>query len=107
MTEQPEQPTTPPGPEQPQQPEQPNQPPQWGQQPGQPGQPSPAPAAAPKRLLRSRNDRMLGGVCGGVAAYLGIDSTLLRILVVVGTVVGFGSLLLAYVIGWILIPEED
>ena len=103
MTEHPEQPTTPPGPEQPEQPEQP-QAQQHGQQPGPP---SPAPAAAPKRLLRSRNDRMLGGVCGGVAAYLGIDATLLLILVVVGTVVGFGSLLLAYIIGWILIPEED
>jgi len=92
-----EQPTTPP------------EPPQQPQQPDQPGrqQDGPAPAAPPKRLLRSRSDRMLGGVCGGVAEYLGIDSTLLRILVVVGTVVGFGSLLLAYVIGWILIPEED
>ncbi len=99
-----EQPTTPPGPEQPEQPEKPQQPPQAGQ-PGPMGQP--APAAAPKRLLRSRSDRMVGGVCGGVAQYLGIDSTLLRILVVVGTVVGFGSLLLAYIIGWILIPEED
>jgi phage shock protein C len=92
-----EQPTTPPGPEQPEQPEHSQQ----------QSQPSPAPAAAPKRLLRSRNDRMLGGVCGGVAEYLGIDSTLLRIVVVVGTVVGFGSLLLAYIIGWILIPEAD
>ena len=91
-------------------PEQPEQPPQPGAQgsQGQPSQPSqPAPAAPPKRLLRSKSDRMLGGVCGGVAAYLGIDSTLLRILVVVGTVIGFGSLLLAYIIGWILIPEED
>lgn len=109
-------------PEEPGQPQQPGEQPdqqsgqQYGQQSGQqygqqygqqPGQPTPAPAAAQKRLVRSRDDRMLGGVCGGVAAYLGIDSTLLRILVVVGTVVGFGSLVLAYVIGWILIPEAD
>jgi phage shock protein C len=60
-----------------------------------------------KRLLRSRDDRMLGGVCGGVARYLGIDPTLVRILVVVGTVIGFGSLVLAYIIGWLLIPEAD
>lgn len=104
-----EQPTTPP--EQPDQPDQPqpDQPQPDQPQPDQPGGPQggPATAARPKRLLRSRSDRMLGGVCGGVAEYLGIDSTLLRILVVVGTVVGFGSLLLAYVIGWILIPEED
>ena len=99
MTEQP----TSPGPEQPEQPEQPGQP----QQPSRPPQPPPAQSAPQKRLVRSRDDRMLGGVCGGVAAYLGIDSTLVRILVVVGTVVGFGSLVLAYIIGWILIPEDD
>jgi phage shock protein C len=97
MTEQP----IPPGPEQAEQPEQP-------EQPSRPQQPvGPAPAGSHKRLLRSRDDRMLGGVCGGVAEYLGIDATLVRILVVVGTVVGFGSLILAYVIGWILIPEAD
>jgi len=78
------------------------------EQPGQPQQPGqPAPSSPHKRLLRSRNDRMLGGVCGGVAEYLGIDSTLVRILVVVGAVLGFGSLILAYIIGWILIPEAD
>jgi phage shock protein C len=60
-----------------------------------------------RRLVRSRDDRMLAGVCGGVAEYLGVDATLVRILVVVGTVLGFGSLILAYVIGWILIPEAD
>jgi phage shock protein C len=90
MTEQPM-----PGPEQPGQPQQPQQPQQ------------PAPSGPHKRLLRSRDDRMLGGVCGGVAEYLGIDSTLVRILVVVGSVLGFGSLVLAYIIGWILIPEAD
>jgi phage shock protein C len=66
----------------------------------------PTPSAS-RRLVRSRDDRMLAGVCGGVAEYLGIDATLVRILVVVGTVLGFGSLILAYVIGWILIPEAD
>ena len=60
-----------------------------------------------KRLVRSREDRMLAGVCGGVAEYLGVDATLVRILVVVGTVLGFGSLIVAYVIGWVLIPEAD
>ncbi|MGH3357120.1 MAG: PspC domain-containing protein [Nocardioidaceae bacterium] len=68
----------------------------------------PGPAQTPqKRLVRSRDDRMLGGVCGGVAEYLGIDSTLVRILVVVGTVLGFGSLVLAYIIGWVLIPDDN
>ncbi len=66
-------------------------------------QPSPSPQ---KRLARSRSDRMVAGVCGGVAEYFGIDATLVRILVVVGTVLGFGSLILAYLIAWILIPEQ-
>lgn len=67
----------------------------------------PRPATPHKRLVRSRSDRMLGGVCGGLAQHFGIDVTLVRILVVVGTVIGFGSLVLAYLIGWILIPEEQ
>jgi phage shock protein C len=77
-------------------------------QPTPPGPSSPSGPPEPrKRLVRSRDDRMIAGVCAGVAQYLGIDATLVRILVVVGTVVGFGSLVLAYVIGWVLIPEAD
>jgi phage shock protein C len=60
-----------------------------------------------KRLLRSRDDRMVAGVCGGLATYLGVDATLVRVLVVVGTVLGFGSLVLAYLIGWVVIPEAE
>lgn len=64
------------------------------------------PMAPRKRLTRSRDDRMIAGVCGGVAQYLGIDSTLVRIVVAILTVVGFGSLIVAYILAWILIPEE-
>jgi phage shock protein C len=70
----------------------------------QPSPPSPAPQ---KRLVRSRDDRMVAGVCGGLAEYFGVDATVVRILVVVLTVLGFGSLLLAYVVGWVLIPEAE
>lgn len=66
----------------------------------------PPTSPAPKRLVRSREDRWLGGVCGGVAAYLGVDSNLVRLIVVLGTVLGFGSLAVAYVVAWILMPEE-
>lgn len=65
---------------------------------------APTPA---KRLVRSRDDRWLGGVCGGLARYFGIDSNLVRLLVVVGAVLGFGSLILAYIVAWVLMPEED
>ncbi|HWL96236.1 MAG TPA: PspC domain-containing protein [Nocardioidaceae bacterium] len=68
----------------------------------QPSGPSTTPQ---KRLTRSRDDRMISGVCGGLAEYFGVDSTLVRILVVVLTVLGFGTLLIAYIVGWILIPE--
>ncbi|HEX6517864.1 MAG TPA: PspC domain-containing protein [Nocardioidaceae bacterium] len=68
--------------------------------------PMPPPASHPKRLVRSRDDRWVSGVCGGVASYLGVDSNLVRLVVVLGTVFGFGSLLVAYVVAWILMPEE-
>ena len=59
----------------------------------------------PRRLTRSRDDRWLGGVCGGVADYLGVDANLVRLIVVVGTVIGFGSLAIAYLVAWILMPQ--
>ncbi len=56
-------------------------------------------------LRRSRTDRMLAGVCGGLAQYLGIDSTALR--VVTFLLVFFGGMSLwVYIIMWLLIPEE-
>ncbi|HSE08377.1 MAG TPA: PspC domain-containing protein [Nocardioidaceae bacterium] len=66
----------------------------------------PPSAPQPKRLVRSRDDRWISGVCGGVAKYLGVDSNLVRLLVVLGTVFGFGSLAVAYIVAWILMPEE-
>jgi len=60
----------------------------------------------PKRLVRSKDDRWLSGVCGGVARYLGVDANLVRLLVVLGTIFGFGSLLVAYIAAWILMPSE-
>ena len=68
--------------------------------------PTPSPTPGPKRLVRSRDDRWFGGVCGGVAKYLGVDSNLVRLIVVLGTILGFGSLAVAYVVAWILMPEE-
>ncbi len=58
-----------------------------------------------KRLYRSRNDRILGGVCSGIANYFEIDPVIIRLLWVLLTfAMGFG--ILAYVIAWIIIPEE-
>lgn len=58
-----------------------------------------------KRLTRS-NDKMIAGVCGGIANYLGIDPTLVRIAYVLMVLfAGFGILL--YVILWIVMPKSE
>ena len=58
-------------------------------------------------LRRSRSDRMLGGVVGGIARYFGIDSTLARVLYVAGSIVSvaFPGILI-YVMMWVIVPEE-
>jgi len=49
---------------------------------------------------------MLAGVCAGVADHLHVDVTLVRVLTVLGTMLGFGSLLAVYVVLWVLLPQE-
>ncbi len=56
-------------------------------------------------LYRSNTDRMLGGVCGGLAGYLGIDATLVRLFFVLLTM-GSGLGVLIYFILWIVAPDE-
>jgi phage shock protein PspC (stress-responsive transcriptional regulator) len=58
-----------------------------------------------KKLYRSREDRVLGGVCGGLAEYLALDSTLIRLLFVVFALAG-GPGLLAYIIMLFVVPEK-
>lgn len=58
-----------------------------------------------KRLYRSRTDRMIGGVCGGLGKYFDVDPTLIRLAFVLMFVFG-GSGLLLYFILWIVLPEE-
>jgi phage shock protein PspC (stress-responsive transcriptional regulator) len=58
-----------------------------------------------KQLVRLRDDRIVAGVCSGVAGYLGLDPTLVRLLAVLGVVFSFGAALVAYVVAWILMPE--
>ncbi len=64
----------------------------------------PAPSA-PRLLRRSRDDRVIAGVCGGLGRYLGIDPVLLRIAFVVLALAGGGGVLL-YLVAWVLIPNE-
>ncbi|MBE3592760.1 MAG: PspC domain-containing protein [Thermoanaerobacter sp.] len=58
-----------------------------------------------KRLYRSKENRMFGGVCGGIAEYFNIDPTIVR-LVWAFAAVAWGSGILAYIIAWIVIPER-
>lgn len=62
----------------------------------------------PVRVLhRSRKNRMIAGVCGGLGEHFGIDPTLVRIVYVIGSIlsVAFPGILV-YLILWVVIPEE-
>jgi phage shock protein C len=61
----------------------------------------------PKKLMRSRADRKIGGVCAGLAHYLDLDVSLVRILWFFITLAcGIFPGIVAYILGWIIIPEE-
>ena len=59
-----------------------------------------------KKLQRSKNDRVIAGICGGIGEFLNIDSTLVRIIWVFTFLLG-GAGLLAYLIGLLIVPERD
>ena len=60
---------------------------------------------APKKLYRSRTDKMLGGVCGGLAKYFNIDPTWVRLGFILMIFLA-GITLLVYLIMWLIVPEE-
>lgn len=62
----------------------------------------------PKRLKRSRNDRMIAGVCGGLAKYMDVDPTIVRLIFALGTLftVVFPGVLI-YLVMWIVMPKES
>jgi phage shock protein PspC (stress-responsive transcriptional regulator) len=59
-----------------------------------------------KVLRRTRDGRMLAGVCAGVADYFGLDVTLVRVIWAVASVITGGAGALAYLVAWIIIPDE-
>lgn len=59
-----------------------------------------------KKLVRKRKDRVLGGVCAGLAEYFNVDVILVR-LVWIGLTLLLGGGILLYIIAWIIIPLED
>ena len=60
---------------------------------------------ATRKLYRSRTNRQVAGVCGGLAEYFNLDVTLIRVLFVLLAVLG-GSGLVIYVAMWIIVPKE-
>src|SRR5208282_1189603 len=73
-----------------------------------PAAPPAAPRASsePRRLTRSATDRKLGGVCAGLAEYLEMDVSLVRVLAAV-SIIFYGIGLVAYLVAWMVIPEDE
>jgi phage shock protein C len=59
-----------------------------------------------KSLTRSTSNRMIAGVCAGLGEYLGIDPTIIRLLVVLAFFTGFGGIAIVYLIMAIIVPEQ-
>ena len=60
-----------------------------------------------KKLTRPQEGRMLFGVCAGVANYLKVDVTIVRLVMVALALFTAGTAIVAYLVGWLLIPEEE
>ncbi len=61
-----------------------------------------------KKIYRLQSNKMIGGVCAGMADYLEIDATLIRLLfVAVGLVTALFPMFLFYIIAWIIVPVRD
>ncbi len=60
---------------------------------------------AQKKLYRPRNDRMIAGVCAGLAEHFDMDPTIMRLIFVLFLLLG-GAAIIAYLILWIIMPER-
>jgi phage shock protein C len=66
----------------------------------------PTDTPSPRRLTRTREGRMIAGVCSGAAAYFGVDPTIVRIVLAVLTLLTSGAGILLYAAATLIIPEE-
>jgi phage shock protein C len=65
-------------------------------------------ASSPRRLTRSKSDRKVAGVCGGLARYFGWDPTLVRAVYVVASIVSVAFPgIIVYLVLWAIMPEGD
>ena len=60
-----------------------------------------------RKLYRSRTNRIIFGVCAGLGEFFGIDPTIVRLLFLVGALLGFGSFILIYIVMFFVVPEEQ
>ena len=60
-----------------------------------------------KKLYRSRSNRMIVGVCAGLAEFFGIDPTIVRLVFVLGTLFGYGAFIFIYIVLFFVVPEEQ
>lgn len=78
---------------------------EFGERHSTPQQEDEARTAPPRRLYRSRTDRSIAGICGGLGAFFNADPTMIRLITLL--LILFGGLSIwAYIILWIVIPEE-
>lgn len=61
----------------------------------------------PRRFYRNPDDKMLGGVAGGIAAYFGWDVTVLRLALIILMLCGVGFMVPVYIVCWIVVPEAQ
>lgn len=59
-----------------------------------------------RKLYLSDKDRKIAGVCGGLAEYFGIDSTIVRILWALAVLVSYGTGFILYLVFWLIVPRE-
>lgn len=59
-----------------------------------------------KKLMRSKSNRMVCGVCAGVAEYFNLDPTVVRLLTVLAGIASAGTAILVYLVASVLMPEE-
>ena len=60
-----------------------------------------------KKLVRTTDDKWLGGVCGGLARYLGVDPNVVRLVFAALTLLGLGALVPVYLVAWLLVPADN
>lgn len=59
-----------------------------------------------KRLIRTRTEKWIAGVCGGLGKFFGMDPTIWRLIFLLGTLFGLGSFILIYLVMWVAVPRE-